>query len=44
MTMPSRSRARRAARAERQRQGIAIDAATWAELNAAAGKVGLAAA
>ncbi|MGZ5182240.1 MAG: malate/lactate/ureidoglycolate dehydrogenase [Ramlibacter sp.] len=34
----------RAARAERQRHGIAVDAATWAEINAAAAKVGLAAA
>jgi uncharacterized oxidoreductase len=34
----------RAARAERERDGIAIDAATWAEIGAAAKKVGLASA
>lgn len=34
----------RAARARRRRDGIAVDAATWSEINAAATKVGLAAA
>jgi uncharacterized oxidoreductase len=34
----------RTARAQREREGIAIDAATWAEIGAAAKKVGLASA